>query len=268
MFGDLDLVASRYIGQAGPLQGKPVTYTRPLLWALLRVVPWLALFAILSAAPNRNRNAWKVLIPVAVLYPVVLAFEWVVISVTGPEILVFTDPLRFLIVGLAILWAASHYLKLLRPAYAILTALALLVATGAVGMCAYGYLPPSNEAWLCIAIYGISVVSVLAACAISTHRIRRTDVTHSLVPWLLLVPACLLPFTIIPIAVISAGTAFRNTGELIMAFAMLTAMGAGMGAVLYILLLPFAALTFHNQFYRDRMSALLRGPSPPANAYD
>jgi len=268
VFGDLDLVASRYIGQAGPSQGKPIAYTRSFMWALLRVVPWLALFAILLAAPNRNRNAWKVLIPVAVLYPVFLAIEWMAISMTDPQVVMLSDPVRFLILGLAILWAASHYLKPMRPAYALLTALATFAATGAIGMYAYGYLPPSDQAWVCIAFYGIGATSVLAACAISSHLTRKTHVTHSLVPWLLLVPAFLLPCAIIPIAVAASGAGIPNAGEFIMIFAGFVAVGAGIGAVLYVLLLPFVILTFRNRFYRNRMSALLHGPGLPANADD
>ena len=160
----------------------------------------------------------------------------------------------------------------MRPAYALLTALEVLLATGAIGMYAYGYVPPYDQAWVCITFYGIAAISVPAACAISSHLTRKTRVTHSLVPWLLLVPTCLVPACAIIVIAVATGGAeyavFQNPAELIMVFAGYAAVGAGIGAVLYVLLLPFAILTFRNQFYRDRMRALLHAPDLPANAED
>ena len=151
--------------------------------------------------------------------------------------------------GLGALWLLSYKVESVSGRRAFLTAAGILTVMCVVsgiwysqGLNFYG-----TPRVVCV-LGALAVLPAMAAARFFCRkRYSATRFMSWLFLWLILIFTCLA----IPFAAINHQLSDRVLG-------IMPAVGAGIGLVMYIILLPFMLLTFLNSFYRARFHSIFR----------
>ena len=224
-----------------------------------RVIPWLALLALLCVRANRDPRAWTVLIPPVLAKVVFIAGE----RMAPTEAI---DAFETVVVSLSLatgmLWAGSFALASDSRRRDVLLTLAVLVP-GAVlaAVCAKGLNAHATGYALTASLLGlVQFLSLLGA----GFGCRRGYAPRRFVGRLCrscVAGACTVALATVTVLV--AATGALGTGMLAqLAFVLLAYTGLASGIVLAVLL-SYLALPLWNSLYRERFYAAYRLPGMP-----
>jgi len=218
------------------------------LWALI------ALLLVVRSA-NRNRQAWLILIPPAL---VLVVSRMLAALLSMPALA--AEMFGFLVVsgvlGFTAVWLLADWL--LRPSRVVasLVAVAIMLAAGAIAYQGYFGVAFSEDLFLLIP-YGLSVLVLLAAIVLSAmccggYRPGR------FMGWLALwsVVGAMLTMLISAVVVVIADPNAR--GEFVLVLFPILVVAPIWGGILYLISLPFMILAFNCPFYQKRFQEALR----------
>jgi hypothetical protein len=263
--GELRIVASQDLGPLGPSKDQPVMF-RWRWYCHFPTLPLWGLILALLVAPkaNRHRQAWLVLIPLAVvlLVPRMLATLLSMPESTAETMGCFLGTLAM---AWGAVWLAGHWLGCrLRK----LTFFLILATMTAIGLLSY-WCNGTDAAGLVTASIGIALFSgVLPLSMLWTSyscrkkftpgRFRARLLVRMLVPLLLLMVAYMATLVLAvqgqpaDLAIFAPALLMMLIGSLVYA------------CVLYLFNLPFLELAFRSAFYRERFERLFHIELPPA----
>jgi hypothetical protein len=138
-FGTLHVVAEQDLGALGPTKGPVATAYCPVNDALRSGILWVVLLALLWRRPNRVRQAWAILLPLAAIY-LVLGLAESRLDVPTQyyynrhACTMICEFLRTLAVALAVLLAIADRITLRNRVLRFLLVFAILLTAGAVAI--------------------------------------------------------------------------------------------------------------------------------------
>ena len=246
--GQLKIVASSDLGPLGAKDGAPLEY----IWVLPSVapllLPWLVILGLLALKSNRRAAAWLIWLPLGC----VMIFTLLPPVMPGGTNF-FLDAIAALAFGLAAVWLLSNYL---RKSHRLLTFLCVLLALAFFSVLAF----VARQGWNWLEIETLQIGIMLAIGAlVSTIALslggwicRGRYRPLALYAWLcalLLVLWFLIAAPFFLFAVILSGGQIPWSEF----FVPILAVAAGN----FLLLLPFLVLSSANEFFRERLKALL-----------
>lgn len=264
LYGNLSFTASRDLGDAGPLEGTPVTYHWSLWWNLAVLAPWLILLLLLLRPKNANVRAWMILIPVLILAGPLLLLELLVtlseVSQLLP-LLTYLETARLFVLGLAALWLLSDTLGGLSRPRAFFAALGILGVMGLVGALSVGGFSLDASLAGALGMYAVGAAAILVGTPLAGFCCRKNYSPTTFTLWLLLWAPGTVAAVVSCLILIMAVSMFMSIGEVMLLLGMIFAsvVCAGVTAVLIAgILAPFMILTFWNRLYRERFYAIFR----------
>lgn len=166
--------------------------------------------------------------------------------------------LELIAVGLAALWLLGHTLAKRNRFVSVLLAAVILGAVGFLATLFQGGISVFSENFFTLVFYGISAAVLLIGLAISAFFSRRRFTVRSfmlrLPVWSILAGVAVM-FVYVGFFFAFSRMVYDYAGEVFMQ-AMLV--GAVIGVLSYLMLVPFLILTFTCKFYRSRLYAVLR----------
>ena len=187
-FGPLRIVARQDLGALGPAQGPPVRAYCPAQDSLRRVLVWLVLLALLLRKPNRNRQAWSVVLALgAVSVLLHLSEGYINTHITfylhRQICTVVCESLQALAGALAVLLALSDLFLVRRRFLRFVLVYLILFEVGAAAIFANAPIALSTGAW--IGAYGFFLLLFLIGhavlcgfvrvCGNAVRRLRRVQ---------------------------------------------------------------------------------------------
>jgi hypothetical protein len=245
----------------GIKDGAPAFYNWHWYYHFPRAGLWLIIASLLFLRANRKLQAWLVLAPLVginlVLYLVRILFSSLSIepfySISG---LLF-PVLGSLALGFAALWILSFALGNRSRFLNFILAAIIMAGIAVLGTLLSGSFIFYPEAIPGLIMYGVSALAALLglilARAVSRKRFSARSFMMRLPLWVILVGIA-EAFVYVGIMLAVVGGAAYAQG--ILSGALIA--GVVIGALSYIILLPFMALTFSSRFYRDRFNAVFR----------
>jgi hypothetical protein len=256
------VVAYADLGGLGAKQGAPVGYDWVMPSLMPQVLPLLAILALLMLKPNRCASAWWILVPLACVGGVACLPEPVLEFLPSSQFEIFLELIGALGFGLAAVWLLSSYLGWKHRMLAFLGTLlvqgvfgtfACLVRQGSEGL---------GAETLQIGMFLTASVLVIAVALTLTGLVCRGRYGWlRLSLWLMAALVVIWLLVIGPFFVI----ALISSGGSVPVLALFGFVGAAAG-ITFGVLLPFLVLSFANEFYRERLKALLhlgRAAMPP-----
>lgn len=232
-------------------------------WSVLPLAPWLLLLPLLMMKSNRNRRAWAVLIPVAVL-----AVPFYTLQLVPGLGVYLVDGFMFITLGLAVVWLLSHRLRALGRARAFFNSCALFVLVG-IGATmlgdglsfSRGFADSLVSNLLTYLAVGAAVfLAILFAAFVCRKHYDRTRFAVSFLG-ALVVMSVLVVMALMMFVFLSMLASGQLDVEMLLAF--LGAAPVGMAAsagILLVLTTPFLVLTMRNGLYEGRLRACCRFP--------
>jgi len=258
--GPLTIVASHDIGNLGPREGTPVVTHWSVILHVMPFLPWLVLAPFLFLHPNRNRQAWAVLIPVAVILGGLFLLGGV-LSTLAPDGIGVLFPVPFgLVLGLAIIWLFSYRMQNRNRAGTLFFAAMLLAGAGVLTALAAG---TGAFMFVHLIIHGAATVIFMLAFTGAASWCRRRFTTSRFIGALAL---CLILATAVvslPFILLAIFSVLLSLGEPAVILSAIGGMLVGslvVGIVLLAMLVPFLVLSTVNQLYRQRFLRVFRLP--------
>ena len=249
----MKVVAYADLGGLGLKQGAPVVYDWVAPSAIPRVLPWVAILALLLLKPNRCASAWWIWVPLALVGGVASAPESVLGLLPPSQLEMFLEVVGALGFGVAAVWLLSSYLGW---KHRMLAFLGVLLALGVFSLLAYmigrgwGEIRGQTVAMVTSLAASALVISVALTLAGLLCRGRYGGARLSL--WLVGVLIALWLLVIGPFFVV----AVISSGGRVPLLAVLPVIGVAVG-ISFGVMLPFLVLCFVNGFYRERLKGLL-----------
>ena len=223
---------------------------------------------LLLLEPNRNRQAWTVLLPV-VLVSALLSVLRLGISPYAPYFIARflqqtfpTVPFGYvdvampspvpIVLGFAALWLLSYRLTPGGRVRAFFAAAGITTTMCVVSAICYSGLSISPETIACMIVCVITALGLLLAMAAARFSCRRHYNPPRFMLWLLLCVVLLFTFLTTPFAVIGFMV------EDLWTLSAVPVLGAAIGLGTYALVLPFMILAFRNRLYRERFESIFR----------
>lgn len=251
MFGTLKIAVSQDIGDLGPETGAEVDYPWPLYRHFASLLPGLVVLLLLFARQNRNRQAWLVLIPVAVS-GAVFYLPFRVFSSFGDG---GGSPVNISsqLFGLATLWLLGDWLSRFARLKALLVAAVIMV----IFTVSEALLQGSGASLLHVS--ALIAIGPILALVLAAYWCRRRFSRARYIGML----ACACVAVMLSVIVTSIALFLVNTGGFAMRMLLSVLIGvpmiAGVTSIfLFVFLLPFVLLSFYSSLYRQRFMSLLR----------
>lgn len=239
----------------------------PFQWRWYYHVPALALWALivlLLVVPkaNRHRQAWLILIPLAVVLIVWRMLAHLLSMSDDPS---GTEGLGFYVVSAtmawSMVWLLGHWLASRFRYVTFFLSLGMMLAIGLLS-CYCHFADTDNRASLLIC-YSICVVILLLATTLAGYFCRKKYSPRRFLGWLivwnvLVAMGVLLPF----VGIVTLVTTIMHPGpQLDVGGTVVTAVitvvvSIFLGGVLYLLNLPFLILAQKSPFYRERFESM------------
>ncbi len=264
------IVPSHNLGSLGPSEGQSVFYD----WRWYYSVPGLSLWVVLVVAtvlPRSNRTPKVLLIvaPVVVLYGGWLALlKWVLPSTVPPDES-FDTVILALAVGSALLWLVGHLLAAGTWRRTLLGALAVMAGIAILTTLSFQF---EISAYTLSMMGGLSVplLAMVIGYAMTGRRCRTSYRPGKFGFWLaigMVIPAAAggLGFMVLQCAFM--GILSANVGVTLV-FGTLG--GLLLGAMAYVISLPFLLVGLRSRMFRERLQSCLRlrpaaeNPTPAA----
>ena len=258
----MKVVAYADLGGLGLKQGAPVAYDWVAPSAIPRVLPWLAILALLLLKRNRCASAWWIWVPLVLVGGVASAPESVLGFLPPSQLGMFLEIIGALGFGLAAVWLLSNYLGW---KHRMLAFLGVLLALGVFSLLVYmigrGWDEIRGQTVAMVMSLAASALVMSAALTLAGLMCRGRYGWARLTLWLVAALSVLWLLVIGPFFIISVISSRGNVPLL----ALLPVIGVAVG-IAFGVLLPFLVLSFVNGFYRERLKALLHlggGEAPP-----
>lgn len=250
MFGTLQIVITQDIGDLGPSTGSVIEYEWPLYWHLAGLVPFIIVLGLLFLPTNRNRHGWLALLALigsaAIIYMPSKVLE--LIGWAPP-----LDGINAFLGGVAALWLLGGVIGRIKRLPAMAFALGVMAAFSLIETLLRGH---RDMTLVYMAVASLVPVFVLVVTAFwCRRRYSRGRFIGLLIVSCLLV-VLLIILTISIILILSMGWFFSGVWISLLIGAPIAS--GIMGALLFLLLLPFVMLSFYNAFYRQRFMRALR----------
>jgi hypothetical protein len=253
-FGDLRIVASARMGEAGWVQGTPVLYHWPWYWHLPTCGPWLLLAAgILLPARNRTRMAVLVLVPILIfnlLWGPVTKLAGVSSAATE-EFRLLSEPL---VIGAALLWRNADTLGRYHGIKRLGAAFGIMLLAGLVAIVSHGR-TFSGERSIVLIFIAITAAVLLVSLALTRWRVHGCYTPRRFLLWLAAwsIPCSVLG-TIVFHGIVRPSTILYPTLHILVET---LAFGLVLGLWLYTIQLPYLLLMFTSPFFRRRFQVWL-----------
>lgn len=256
MFGNLSVVASDDIGNAGPHEGPPAEFHWSIIWNIFYFSPWIILVMLLFTRQNRRERAWTILFPLMALHglPALRDIRLIRWSVnTGYENL--TEVIGIIAVAMSIVWALSYLFEKRSRLGSFISStiiMALVILLGAMSNMDVQYKLLLNlmalDIWLALLITSI----------ICGRRYTPRRFLLWLMAWLTMGVLVLFPMFYVGLIV-----RLKMPWQMILEPSQLPALGYValiICVAVHVTVLPFAALAYWHKTYRNRLYSTLRLP--------
>jgi len=261
----LRIVPSYNLGVLGPSEGQSILYD----WRWYHSVPSLSLWVVLALAtvlPRANRTPKVLLIvaPVVIVYGGLLAFlKWVLPSSINPDES-FNAFILSVAVGSALLWLVGHLLAGGTWRRTLLGALGIMVGVAILTALSFQF---EISAYTLSVMGGLSIpmLAIVTGYALAGRRCRSSYRPGKFGFWLaigmvLSAVAGGLVFIILQCTFMGA---WPNSVVTLLGFAALG--GLILGAMAYLISLPFLLVGMRSRMFRERLVSCLRlGPASSA----
>jgi hypothetical protein len=245
----------------GPKDGTPVSYSWHWYYHFPQAGLWLIVVSLLFLGANRKLQAWLILAPLVginvVLYFVKILFSSLSIEPFSSISELLFSVLGSLALGFAALWILSFALGNRNRFLSLVLAAIIMAAVAILGTLLSGSFVFAFQAVPNLFLYGVSALAALLglalAGAVSRRRFSARSFMMRLPLWTILV-GIVEAFVYIGVILALVGRAAYVQG--IFSGALIA--GVVVGALSYLILLPFMALTFSSKFYRNRFNAVFR----------
>lgn len=232
--------------------GPGTTYDIPFSAGLLSAAPWILLLGMLLLPANRNRQAWRVLIPFAVSYGLICGFS-VLMDLRSAPANGSISVAKAYVLGMTYLWLMGHLLgrsgvRALLLAAAI-TMLALAAYSGAgIDLSLFRDNLPGLGTLITPQFALLASIAVLAPIMRRRGNLEGFDAYVGVL--------CVFVGAMYTTALYSiVMTQLPGTGVVALIFGV--CMGGLTGFCSYLLALPFLNLARRNPFYRARLNDAL-----------
>ena len=259
----------------GATEGPPLAYHGPATNLLPRLLPWLAILALLAFKPNRGWSAWWIWVPLACL---AIGWHWLQPESAGGRSSLPNDILdalfdvpRALAFGVAALWLLAPYLGRRRK-FSTFLGMLVVLAGFSVFSCAVTAgmdqgavipdIPIINNSFVVAAgldegvaqrvLLALLALAISVAIGLSGVGCRGRYRPFRFCLWLagaLLVAVCVIGLLLYVFGMITSGG--RISWSLFFVSVFLVA------AVNYATLLPFLLLSWASPLFRERLKTLL-----------
>jgi len=251
--GPLQILASADIGGLGARNGAPVEYTWKRASPLPALVPWFMVGVLLLLRPNWSPQAWWVALPLVLVTAALAVLRGLLAPVLPSELPeTLFEILSALSFGLAALWLLSPYMGRKSRLVAFVAMGLTLAGAGAATVAVRAdWTREASERLVLMLVPAVLGVIVALAVSLASLTCRRNYRPWRFSCWLigwLAVSQCLLAVVAM---VLGGGPPDWEALALFL---------GGTSLALFLIALPFLALSFVEPFYRQRLQALLRVP--------
>ncbi|MBM4028420.1 MAG: hypothetical protein FJ280_23950 [Planctomycetes bacterium] len=256
-------MARQDLGSLGPVQGPPITIHCPMKDSLRRVLLWFVLLALLLRKPNRNRQAWSLLLALGVLSVLLHAAEGyinahIVFYLHRHVCTIICELLQALAMALAVLLAMADLIALRNRLLRFLLVFLILFEAGAAALFPNAPVVLTPGMW--IALFGFFLLVFLVGHAVLQTLLRRLAGRRQLA-WsaalsLLLGAGPLVAFAVLG-AVLSRSLQLQSTMEYFRLAVTLSQALLGP----YFVLFWFLLLALRVPLYRERLARCFGYPA-------
>lgn len=256
----MKFVATQDIGDLGPKESAPVTYTWSFVENLSGFAVWVfLLLAFILIKENRNGRALAILIPL-----VAVNLFWIAIKkLTGMpslSIAIFDVLFNSFTVGLAIVWLISHRFAGSNRFAVLVLSLIIMMLTFAVAIVGFKGIDFDEEVLQMSILFGASAVAVMLSLVMAGLNCSRRYGAVKFMLWLGL--WCVVLGSVAMVAFFIAAVIFAAAqgGHIDIASQLLqvAVMGLVLGGILYVLVLPYMILVLNNDMFRQRFYGCFR----------
>jgi hypothetical protein len=246
-------VAYADLGGLGSKQGVPAVYDWAAASAMPQLLPWLVILGLLLLKLNRCASAWWILAPLGCVAGLASAARPLLAFLPSSKYDLFLELPGALGFGLAAAWLLSSYLGWKHRLLAFLGfLLALGGFSGLAFACTQGWEGVGIEMMQMGLFIGVSALVISVAVSLAGLVCRKHYGWLRLSLWQVAALAVVWLLVLGPIFVIEQ---MMNRGNAPV-MALLAVVGVATG-ITFGTVLPFLVLSFANQFYRERLKALL-----------
>ena len=223
-----------------------------------RLIPWLAVLALLCVGANRDPRAWAVLVPPLLAKGIFVACERMTPAAAAEAVSAFGTVVLSLCLAMGLLWAGSSALASESRRRDVLLTLAVLIP-GAVlaALCANGLNTHAPGYAVAVSLLGLLLFLSLFGAGFGC---RRKYTPGRFVGRLCL--SCVGGTCIVALALIAFVAATQGVSVAMLAIVLLVYAGFA-SLILLCTLLAYLALPLWNSLYRERFYAAYRLPGMP-----
>jgi len=266
-YGQLRIAPSADIGQLGPAQGQALVYDWKWCYAAQGLLIWGALvLALAIPRANRDRRAILILLPLAVVSLAWFLLKVALVALRIPSSVAnqYGMMVDCLVVGLATLWLLAPSLCRLKGGARFFVSLWLICAVTGVGVLSSAY--TSSPETVILLTFPVLLAALLLSALTATARRCRGD--YSPVRFMLRLGlwttiggvVVMYGYFIILTCVLSSGPRLSDMTRVAPQVGLV---GLVLGALLYLLNLPYMVLGFVSPFFRERLQRCLGLPPVP-----
>lgn len=252
---------SHDIGTLGPRAGQPVAHRWGIAAQAPRMVPWLALLALLCVGPNRDPRAWAVLVPPLLAKAIFIACERMAPAAAAQAVSALGTVVLSLCLAMGLLWEGSFALVSDSRRRDVLLTLAVLIPGSVLAaLCASGLNTHARGYAIAVSLLGLVLLLSLLGAGFGCRRtytpgryVRRLCVSC-------VAGTCAVTLASLAVTAAVQGFGFGMLAQL--AIVALVYIGL-VSAILVGILLSYLALPLWNSLYRERFYAAYRLPGMP-----
>ena len=255
------------LGDLGPKESDPVTYTWSFIDNITGLVVWVALVgAFVLSRENRSGKALLILVPVLMVNVLWIGIKKVT-GMPSSSAGQFDVMFNAFTIGLAIVWLLSHRFAGLNRFVVFLLTVVAMSLTYALSVLSYSGLEFTEETMMLAVFFFVVMVAALLAFTLTGWCCRKNYSALRFMLWLALwCPVlCLFAMFAYVLAIVVIMHQSMSIGQLL---TQIPIVGLIVGGVLYLLLLPYMILVLNCDLFRQRFYGCfrLKGMSAPAVA--
>lgn len=252
-------MVSRDIGDAGPVEGRPVHFRWALWWTLGPLLGWIVLLPLMLLRENRRPAAWWIFAPVLLVQLLLAGLDRL-----GPG-LDISRPGGGVAAALAALLLLAGRLPR-RPAWRkAASAAAVWLFLSALALVWNGESASPARLLLDVLPAGVAGVVFLAAWALAARRYRRSPRAAFFALRMLLWMVLFMIMALLVLALVIMGVLWSPAEweYLPMILFVSSTWGGSMGLALWLILVPFLLLGFRSSVYGPRVRNMLHPAGAP-----
>ena len=261
------------LGDLGPKESDPVTFTWSFIDNLSGLVVWVAvLIVFILFRENWTPKAFLILVPVFVASIVWLGLKKVPGMQSG-SVVMFDIIINSFVAGIAVLWLLADRIGNRNRLVTFLLAVVVMAIMCALGIVSLGEFKLSADMAGISVVFVVLTAIVLLAFVLTGWMCRKSYSTVRFMLWLAvwIVAPYLLLMVIVALIPIIAAAVMGNAlppGFLLLMALKIPLVSLIVGGFIYAILFPFMILAFKSDLFRQRFYGCfrLKGMSAPAVA--